>query len=158
MCCVAGLLCRSGLCARGEDAIDVLEGKDITLKCHFNNPRIMSDIVLYWMRQRHGETDNVAIGSQALDANYRSDANTQKNENLINLNIFKVQNLNYFRLLIRSRPRAESCLTVKVGAFSRYDPFCEHSNLTECFAKVLPANPHLNCSTERVNSTLKLVN
>lgn len=49
----------------------MLEGQDITLQCHFNNPRLTSDNVLYWMRQRHGEVDNVAIGQQALDTNYR---------------------------------------------------------------------------------------
>lgn len=68
---LAGLFSRDSSCARREEALDVLEGRDITLKCHYNNPNIHGDNVLYWMRQKHGETDNVAIGGQALDANYR---------------------------------------------------------------------------------------
>uniref|UniRef100_A0A2P2HYG8 Hemicentin-1-like n=1 Tax=Hirondellea gigas TaxID=1518452 RepID=A0A2P2HYG8_9CRUS len=74
---ISTVLLLSGLCfklsagGRREEALDVLEGQDITLNCHFNNPRILRNNVLYWMRRRHGEVDNVAIGSQALDANYR---------------------------------------------------------------------------------------
>ncbi|KAA0198428.1 hypothetical protein HAZT_HAZT007763 [Hyalella azteca] len=56
--------------ARREEALDVLEGRDVTLECHFSNPRLLSG-VLYWMRHRNGEVDNVAFGDQALDANYR---------------------------------------------------------------------------------------
>lgn len=54
-----------------EEAQDVLEGSDTTLKCHFNDPRLLKDNVLYWLRTKQDEVDNVAIGAQALDANYR---------------------------------------------------------------------------------------
>ncbi|KAF2362074.1 Immunoglobulin-like domain [Trinorchestia longiramus] len=56
--------------ARREEALDVLEGRDITLECHFSNPRLLSGVI-YWMRHRNGEVDNVAFGDQALDASYR---------------------------------------------------------------------------------------
>ena len=63
--------CGLSYSARKEEAKDVLEGDNVILKCHFNDPRLLSDNVLYWMRTKHDEVDNVAIGDQALDANYR---------------------------------------------------------------------------------------
>lgn len=60
-----------------EEAKDVLEGENVTLKCHFDDPRLLNDNVLYWMRTtltsntKLAVVDNVAIGDQALDANYR---------------------------------------------------------------------------------------
>lgn len=60
-------------CVRKEAAFDVLEGKDITLQCPFNNPGLInSNNALYWMKQINGENaDNVAIGDQAYHPNYK---------------------------------------------------------------------------------------
>ncbi|XP_064112028.1 hemicentin-2-like isoform X2 [Macrobrachium nipponense] len=59
---------------RREDVADVREGQDVTLECRFNNPNLLSaGGQMYWMRQRNGEKDNVAIGSTPFDRSYTVD-------------------------------------------------------------------------------------
>lgn len=61
---------------RREKVADVREGQDVRLECRFNNPGFLSaDGQMYWMRQRNGEKDNVAIGDTNLDRNYAVDLN-----------------------------------------------------------------------------------
>ena len=55
-----------------EEVADVREGQDVTLKCRFNNPALLSTGgQIYWMRQRNGEKDNVAIADTPFDRNYK---------------------------------------------------------------------------------------
>lgn len=68
---VSGALTLGVLGGRREEALDVLEGRDITLKCHLSNPRLIANNGLYWMRQNPGKVHNVAIGEKVYDANYR---------------------------------------------------------------------------------------
>ncbi|KAK8741082.1 hypothetical protein OTU49_002485 [Cherax quadricarinatus] len=57
-----------------EEVADVREGQDVTLKCRFNNPSLLSTGgQIYWMRQRTGEKDNVAIADTPLDRSYTVD-------------------------------------------------------------------------------------
>ncbi|XP_045128409.1 hemicentin-1-like isoform X1 [Portunus trituberculatus] len=57
-----------------EEVADVREGQDVTLKCRLNNPTLLSTGgQIYWMRQRNGEKDNVAIADTPLDWNYKVD-------------------------------------------------------------------------------------
>lgn len=56
-----------------EDVADVREGKDVTLKCRFNNPALLqSGEQIYWMRQRiNDRPDNVAIADKPYERNYK---------------------------------------------------------------------------------------
>lgn len=50
---------------------DVREGQDVTLKCRINNPSLItSGGQIFWMRQRKGEKDNVAIRDTPFDRSY----------------------------------------------------------------------------------------
>lgn len=69
MVLVAGVGVASG--SNREEVADVREGQDVTLKCRFNNPALLATGgEIYWMRQRNGEKDNVAIRETPLDRSY----------------------------------------------------------------------------------------
>lgn len=56
---------------RREEVADVREGQDVTLKCRINNPSLItSGGQIFWMRQRNGEKDNVAIRDTPFDRSY----------------------------------------------------------------------------------------
>ncbi|XP_071537068.1 hemicentin-2 [Panulirus ornatus] len=66
--------CVAVLASNREEVADVREGQDVTLKCRFNNPALLSNGgQIYWTRQRSGDKDNVAIGDMPLDRSYTVD-------------------------------------------------------------------------------------
>lgn len=67
-------LCAAASPNRLEEVADVREGQDVTLECRFNNPALFATGgQIYWMRQRNGEKDNVAIGDTPFDRSYTVD-------------------------------------------------------------------------------------
>ncbi|XP_063585108.1 hemicentin-2-like [Penaeus indicus] len=64
---------------RREEVADVREGQDVTLKCRINNPSLItSGGQIFWMRQRKGEKDNVAIRDTPFDRSYTVDLDLEE--------------------------------------------------------------------------------
>lgn len=83
---IGALVVGHGSAVGNEEGVDVREGKDVTLNCRFNNPELLdSGGRIYWMRQRNGEKDNVAIDKTPFERSYT--VNFQPDEGRYDLTI-----------------------------------------------------------------------
>ncbi|CAL4088052.1 unnamed protein product [Meganyctiphanes norvegica] len=83
---IGAVVVGNGSAMDNEIGVDVREGKDVTLNCRFNNPELLDKGGrIYWMRQRNGEKDNVAIDKTPFERSYT--VNFQPDEGRYDLTI-----------------------------------------------------------------------